>query len=217
MAQQATDETLIADFAAGRRAALGDLARRYEAPLLGLAQGLLGGDAALAQDAVQETWVRVIRFAGQFNGRSSAKTWLYRIAINQCRNLRAASPAARGEVIASTLTAAAERRRDADGSAGLEGLAVTAGVRNATRVAPTNDPTNAPDARAMDGERRSALFAALDQLDEAQRQIILLCYHAGMTHPVAAEILDIPVGTLKSRLSAALGELRRMLAEESKA
>src|SRR6185369_6725247 len=92
MSHLATDEQLIAEFATGRRAALEDLARRYEKPLLGLSQGLLGGDATLAQDAVQETWVRVIRFAKQFNGRSSFKTWVYRIAINQCRSLQSSSP-----------------------------------------------------------------------------------------------------------------------------
>ena len=44
--------------------------------------------------------------------------------------------------------------------------------------------------------------------------MLLLCYHAGMTHPEAADILDIPLGTLKSRLSSALAELRQMLAKE---
>ena len=90
MTTTASDEQLLKNFAAGERAALGDLACRYELPLLGLAAGLLDGRRHLALDAVQETWLRVIRFAGNFNGRSSFKTWLYRIAINQCHSLRMA-------------------------------------------------------------------------------------------------------------------------------
>src|SRR5262249_29261237 len=89
MASQLDDEQLLKRFAKGERNALGELARRYELPLLGLACGMLGGRRDLAMDAVQETWMRVIRFHSNFNGRSSVKTWLYRIAINQCRNVQA--------------------------------------------------------------------------------------------------------------------------------
>src|SRR5512139_3993128 len=92
MATEKTDEQLVKDFVSGRRAALGELARRYERPLLGLARGLLGGRDDLACDAIQETWVRVIRFAGQFAGASSFRTWVYRIAINQCRTLQSGRP-----------------------------------------------------------------------------------------------------------------------------
>src|SRR5437773_12341501 len=84
-----SDEQLLARFARkSDQSALGELARRHERALLGLACGMLGGREDLAVDAVQETWIRVIRFATSFHGRSSFKTWLYRIAINQCRNIR---------------------------------------------------------------------------------------------------------------------------------
>ncbi|HWL95056.1 MAG TPA: sigma factor, partial [Phycisphaerae bacterium] len=82
-----SDEQLLAEFVAGRKAALGELARRHESSLLGLACGLLGGREDLARDAVQETWMRVVRFAGGFHGRSCFKTWVYRIAVNQCRDI----------------------------------------------------------------------------------------------------------------------------------
>src|SRR5262245_18613819 len=82
-----SDQQLLQDFAIGRRDALAELASRHERSLLGLACGLLGGRRALAQDAVQETWVRVVRFAGGFKGQSSVRTWLCRILINQCRTL----------------------------------------------------------------------------------------------------------------------------------
>lgn len=202
MSHQATDEQLIQEFATGRRAALEDLARRYEKPLLGLSQGLLGGDPTLAQDAVQEIWVRVIRFAKQFNGRSSFKTWVYRIAINQCRTLQASSPReSASDADKETIARAIAMRNDAGESA------------NTTRVANKAKPLFESVAAA---EERAELHAALDRLGVDQRHVLLLCYHAGMTHPEAADILDIPLGTLKSRLSTALAELRRMLAKEDR-
>ncbi|MFI4915152.1 MAG: RNA polymerase sigma factor [Phycisphaerales bacterium JB060] len=81
------DEQLLARFARGdrgSRAALQELARRHERRLLGLALGLCDGREDLAREAVQETWVRVIRHAGKFRGKSSFATWVYRIAVHRC-------------------------------------------------------------------------------------------------------------------------------------
>ncbi|MCH8805838.1 MAG: hypothetical protein IH986_07100, partial [Planctomycetes bacterium] len=75
-----SDEQLLERFVKRKdRTALAALAQRHERALLGLAGGLLGGRRELACDAVQETWLRVIRYGESFNGRSSFKTWLYRI------------------------------------------------------------------------------------------------------------------------------------------
>src|SRR5262245_49206087 len=71
-----TDEQLLSRFLRGEREALGELARRYELPLLGLCAGMLGGRRDRALDAVQETWMRVIRYGHTFSGRCSLKTWL---------------------------------------------------------------------------------------------------------------------------------------------
>jgi len=179
-----SDEILLRRFVEGRKAALGKLARRYEGPLLGLATGLLSGREDLAQDAVQETWVRVIRFAHTFNGDAGLKTWLYRIAINQCRDL--AALAARRES-----QGADSDDRKADGGA------------------------NRPDDSAIAAERDGQIRHAVAGLDDAKREILLLCYHDGLTHAEAAEALEIPIGTLKSRLHAALTELRERLDREA--
>lgn len=63
-------------------------------------------------------------------------------------------------------------------------------------------------------ELNGTLRSAVDRLAESHRLIILLCYHRGLTHTEAAEVLAIPVGTLKSRLNAALTELRNSLGLE---
>lgn len=181
-----SDSVLLSEFVHGRRAALGELARRHERDLLGLATGMLGGRRDLACDAVQETWVRVIRFGHRFNGRSSFKTWLYRIAINQCHTLTA--PTSRSTAVV-----------------GAENLA--------------DEPDHAvsdPGATTQEAERNTVLRRAVESLGADKRDILLLCYHQGLTHEQSAEILEIPVGTLKSRLSAALKELRTCLSSEMK-
>lgn len=191
-----SDEDLIARFLAGDRPALGQLASRHERALLGLAKGLLGGREELARDAVQETWVRVIRFGHTFRAGAKFKTWLYRVLINQCRSMR--PPRERtGLLDAGT--------DGADGGIEERGEVMDGPRRSAMRVG------GDVESRArMDGLR-----AAVDRLGEEKRDVLLLCYHAGMTHEVAAEVLEIPLGTLKSRLNAALGELRGRLAMEA--
>ncbi|HRP62469.1 MAG TPA: sigma-70 family RNA polymerase sigma factor [Phycisphaerales bacterium] len=81
------DEILLSNFRGGDGAALAELARRCERSLLGVALGLLGRDRESARDAVQETWLRVIRYAGGFRQASAFRTWLYRILVNQCRTI----------------------------------------------------------------------------------------------------------------------------------
>ena len=86
-----SDEALLALFVRGpeseSRQALRVLADRHEARLLGLSLGLCNGREDLAGDAVQETWIRVIRHASKFKGRSSFATWVYRIAVHRCRDI----------------------------------------------------------------------------------------------------------------------------------
>ncbi len=180
MNQDATDEQLLARFVGGDRKSLGLLARRYERLLLGLAMGLLEGKRSLACDAVQETWLRLIRFAGSFNGKSSFKTWLYRITVNQCDSLRRARRITRSAELLETVPASEAQ----------------------------------PDASAQAGERDERLREAVAALEAEKAVVLLLCYHEGMTHTQAAEILEIPVGTLKSRLHTALEELRCRLPSE---
>lgn len=172
------DARLLAELLAGDERAMEALAARHERSLLGLALGLLGGDEALARDAVQETWMRVLRYGGGFSGRCAVKTWMTRILVNRCRDLA--------------------RRRRPTSSEGLD------------------DATGAIDAPTGDGvdELGAMLRDAVEALPRIQREIVILCYHDGITHATAAEILDVPVGTVKSRLHAALQSLRARLSRE---
>jgi RNA polymerase sigma-70 factor, ECF subfamily len=174
------DLTLLRRFTRGEDAALGELAARYERPLLGLASGLLN-DRDLAKDAVQETWLRVIKSARHFAGASTVKTWVYRILINRALDMRQDKtkfriPPLSGDGISS---------------------------------APP------PDQAAHHLENGQLLRHAVDALTPDQRLILLLSYHDGLSHSAAAEVLDIPIGTLKSRLHAALTQLRARLSPEA--
>jgi len=180
MPAESSDEQLLAAFLNGRSQALGELAQRYERALLGLATGVLGGRRDLACDAVQEAWVRVIRFGRQFDGASRFKTWVYRIVVNQCRTLASTTRPVATCALLDTLAA----------------------------------KTAAPDPTAASAGENNAVRRAVATLDEPQRLVVLLCYHAGLTHSEAAEILEVPLGTLKSRLHAALVELRQQLTPE---
>lgn len=169
------DEALLRRFAGGDDGALGELADRHEAALLGLASGLLGS-RALGEEAVQEAWVRVIRFAGSFDGRASVRTWLYRVTVNRCREIRRREARARRSA-----------RRASEG--------------RGARVDDVGDPRSVT-------ELNGSLRAALESLATTEREAVLLCHHAGLTQKQAAEVLGVPLGTLKSRTRKGLMRLR---------
>ncbi|MBY0398169.1 MAG: RNA polymerase sigma factor [Thermoleophilia bacterium] len=150
------------------------LAARYEPLLLGLAQGLLRGREDLARDVVQDVWIRVLRSGSAFSGASSAKTWLYRVTINRCHDVRA----------------------------------------KADRAVPL-DAARRPSERPFDSEQSLAVACAVERLKPDQRMLVILCYHSGMTHTQAADILGVPIGTIKSRLNTALNDLRKCMADSA--
>ncbi len=168
-----SDEELLRAFATGRhngKEALGELARRHERELLGLACGILDGDRDGAMEVVQDAWVRVIRYGAGFRAGSSVRTWLYRVVINRCLDTRKV------------------RSRQAASNGKLHGV---------------------PQPARTD---TSSLQEALRMLTDDQRLILLLCHHRGLTHEQAADVLGIPLGTLKSRQHAAIAMLRNALA-----
>ncbi len=186
------DEAYLLRFVTeGDRGALGELAARHESALLALAGSILTGyglEAGMAwgeaREVVQDAWVQVIRKGDTFKGKSSFKTWLYRVVINLCKN-----------------RATALNRRQV-------GMARLMEVK---RQLEEETADGVPTVWLERMETQRWLLEALQQLGVGQREILLLCYHGGMSHGEAAEVLEIPVGTLKSRLNAGLNELRELL------
>lgn len=178
MSDSPTDEQLLRRFLAEREeSALGELAARYEQRMLGLARGMMGGDRSRAMDAVQETWMRIIRYGTSFNGKASFGTWAYRILVNECHRLR---------------TRAERETKPTDQT--------------------SDESTEDSDRRAADTlDALASMRDLIAGMTDAKRDVLLLCYHHGVTHAQAADMLEIPLGTLKSRLNAALEELRARL------
>jgi RNA polymerase sigma-70 factor (ECF subfamily) len=82
-----TDEELLRAFRQGDRSAFEQLYERHAARMKSLAANLLGG-VSDAEDAIQETFLKVCRGAAAFRGKSALSTWIYRILLNTCHDLR---------------------------------------------------------------------------------------------------------------------------------
>src|SRR5262245_58480633 len=171
-------------------AAFETLVRRHEQRVHRLAWRILG-DAEDALDAVQETFVKVWKALPRFEGGSRFSTWLTRIAINQCRNeLR------RRRTV--------KHRQPLSLDAPLDPAGSTAG----DSVAGSGPE---PWEAARERELAGALRASLEDLDGEGKEVLLLRDGEDLSYEEIAEILEIPVGTVRSRLHRARTELRRRL------
>lgn len=178
-----SDEQLLAAVLSGDQAALAALVTRHHTLLLGYLYRLVGGDRPLAEDLVQETFLRILR---QHTRPSNCpfKPWLYKIATNLARD-HFKSAAVR------------QRGRRGDGDEALFRL---------------YDSAPGPEERALAAEQGSEVRAALAQLSEDYRVVVALRYYQGLSLQEIAETLEIPLGTVKSRLSVGVHRLRAMLA-----
>jgi RNA polymerase sigma-70 factor (ECF subfamily) len=167
---------------AGEPAAFGELVLRYQDRLYNSLVRVLGS-AEDARDAVQEAFVQAFVKLESFRGASAFYTWLYRIAFNQ-----AMSHARRKRPTRSLDEARAGR--------GQEPV----------------DVQPAPDARLDASERAKQVHRALAELSAEYRQVIVLREMDGCKYEEIAELLELPVGTVRSRLFRARLELRDRLA-----
>ena len=190
------DLALVEGVRRGSSAAFDDLVRRHEARILRLCGRILG-DADAALDAAQEAFVKAWRGLPRFAGDARFSTWLTRIAINQCRNeLRR-----RRTVKHQHLLSLDASRPGGDGPGTDETLVATLAA-----VGPT--PYEAARAR----EVSVALAFALAELDDEAREVLLLRDAEHLSYDDIAEVLEVPIGTVRSRLHRARGDLHRRLA-----
>jgi len=178
------DNCLLRRFAEGRREALEELFRRYRAPAYRVASRLLGNEAD-ALDAVQDGFVKALTHLNGFEGRSSFKTWLLRVVSNAALDL------GRQRGRRETVSLEAAEVRDSD----LSLLLV-------------------PDestARLDRAELRILLDQALRKLSEPQRRTFVLHAEAGLSYREVAEVMNISIGTVMSRLYYARQKLRNLL------
>jgi len=176
------DAQLIGRTLAGEPAAFGELVLRYQDRLYNSLVRLLGS-AEDARDAVQDAFVQAFVKLDTFRGSSAFYTWLYRIAFN-------------------TAMSHARRKRP---TRSLDEERTDRG-REPVDVQPT------PDARLDTSERAVQVQRALAELSAEHREVIVLREMDGCKYEEIAEILELPVGTVRSRLFRARLELRDRLA-----
>jgi RNA polymerase sigma-70 factor (ECF subfamily) len=185
---QCSDEQLLASFQSGEREAFGALVRRYEGELYGYLRRYLN-DAALAEDVFQNTFLQVFTKIRQYEKDRPVRPWLYTIATHQAIDaLRRA-----GRQAARSLD------NEVDESADDE-------LPQLLRLLEQRGP--GPLDQVQGEERRLLVRAGVERLPEFLRQVIILAYYQGLKYQEIADILGIPVGTVKSRMHTALCKLQ---------
>jgi RNA polymerase sigma factor (sigma-70 family) len=148
---------------------------------------LLAGNAADAEEAAQDGFVKAYRALGRFRRGSPLKPWLLRIVANEARNRRRST--GRRELLA--LRAAAEVR--------------------------PGDAVPSPEAALLGGEARDRLLGAVNRLSDEHRLAIACRYFLELSEEETAAALGVRRGTVKSRHARALARLREELGEEERA
>ena len=164
--------------------AFGALVAETETYVYNLAYRILG-NAQEAEDMTQDVFVRVWRALPEFRADSKFTTWLYRIVMNTSLNRR--------RQLRTEL-------QTVDRDDALDGLALP-------REASGADPS----AAAIDRETSAMLWAAVERLSAKYRLVIALFYQEGLSYEEIAELLALPLGTVKSHLSRARSALAKVL------
>lgn len=183
-----TDEELVDRSRSGDVESFNQLIKRWERPIYALAYRVIGQEED-ARDVCQETFLRAFRGLGGFKGQAKFSSWLYRIALNLCRDwIRR-----RRRTPLSTLPEDVE----------LEDLASSVG------------PSESVEDLVARRELSGVVEMAMARLPEEQRTAIILKEYHGMTFQEIADLQGCPLSTVKTRLYQGLSVLRRDLAESS--
>jgi RNA polymerase sigma-70 factor (ECF subfamily) len=190
---------LVAELQAGSEQAFAQLIAQYQQPIYSLIARSLQ-DPADASDITQEVFIKVFRSIRGFHGEASLRTWLYRIALREASNQRRWWSRHKRQEIA--MDAPAGPGPDGDG----ESLSMAATLA---------DSACSPYDHAEQKELRERVEAALRELPEAFRTVVILREIEGFAYEEIAEILQANLGTIKSRLTRGRGLLRTLLASPS--
>ncbi len=179
------EQQLIRELRAGSSEAFEYLVALYQAPLYRLACRILP-DPADAADAVQETFIKVFRGATRFEGRSSLKTWMFRILVHQAANQRR------------------WWRRHKEKESPLEAETAPGGLQFPT-------PQASPLELAMRAEDQHRIDQWMAAMPEAFRAVVVLRDLENLDYEEIAAVTGMPLGTVKSRLARGREWLRSRL------
>ena len=181
------EDVLVTALCQGVEEAYEILIQRYQQPVYNLVCRLLN-DPSDACDIVQEVFLKVFRNIGSFRGNSSLKTWIYRIAVNEAYNHR-------------RWFSRHQRQEIAMGAE--EGM-----LSYEDSLA---DPGRTPFDQAADHETRALVEAALEKLNAKFRAAVVLRDIEDLSYEEIATVLDVSLGTVKSRILRGREALRKVL------
>jgi RNA polymerase sigma-70 factor (ECF subfamily) len=183
----AADQELIADCLGGDTTAFGALVRRYQDRLFNTVYRMVG-NADDAQDVVQEAFLSAYQSLHGFKGDSLFFTWLYRIAVN---------------------TAISYKRKQ------RTALSLDGGKNGEHAIEPTDPSAVGRPGHAMEqAEQERRIQQALNRLSPEHRAVLIMKDMEGQKYEAMADILNVPIGTIRSRLHRARFELRELLEKD---
>jgi len=180
-----TDEELVTRSTGGDLDSFNQLVVRWERPIYALAYRVIGREED-ARDVCQETFLRAFRALGGFKGQAKFSSWLYRIALNLCRDW-------------------IRRERRTPVAQAPEGV-------DLIELAGETSPSESVEELVARREIGRAVARAMADLPEEQRTAIILKEYHGLTFQEIADMQDCPLSTVKTRLYQGLSVLRRQLA-----
>jgi RNA polymerase sigma-70 factor (ECF subfamily) len=181
------DEDLMRAYANGDVAAFAALLQRYQNSIYTFLRRHTS-NPSVAEDLLQETFLRVMRAAPRYQPQHRFRAWLYQIARNQCRDHFRAQARRPVEVTNSEPPSAPSWQ---------------------------SDPPNAADA-IEHVQQRQRVMELLAQLSEEQREVLLLREYQDLSFNEIASIVGTSVGTVKSRMRYALAHLRSALRDSER-
>ena len=182
-----TDEELVALTVGGDVESFNQLVVRWERPIYALAYRVIGREEE-ARDVVQETFLRAFRGLANFRGQAKFSSWIYRIALNLCRDW-------------------IRRERRARVSQAPEGV-------DLAELVSEQGPVESIEDLVARNDMSRTVARAMQELPEEQRTAIILKEYHGMTFQEIADLQGCPLSTVKTRLYQGLSVLRRHLREQ---
>jgi RNA polymerase sigma-70 factor, ECF subfamily len=187
-----SDEKLLFSYQAqGDRGAFEELVHRYEKELFGYLKHYLG-NAEMAEDVFQQTFLQVHLKCQQFEADRKVRPWLYAVATNQAIDWQRRNRRHRMTSLDSQLGSHKQEEPNA-----------------LVRMLDSSEPGPAEQTESAEGS--VVVRRAIEELPEQTKQVVMLVYFQGLKYREAAEALSIPVGTVKSRLHAAIQKLNESL------
>jgi len=191
IAVRAEEASIIAELKSGSEEAYAWLITHYHQPIYSLVYRILS-DPTDAADTTQEVFLKVFRGMKRFNGESSLKTWLYRIAIHEASNQR------RWWFRHKSKETTMEAQEDENGN--------SFGICNVLV-----DKGESPFEQVAHEEIRARVEHELKQVSEPYRTTVVLRDIDGLSYEEIAEVLQISLGTVKSRLIRGREALKKRL------